>query len=59
MIVVEHDLGVIAHADWVIDLGGDAGGAVVLEGPPRELVRAPGSFTGEHLARHLATAPAG
>jgi excinuclease UvrABC ATPase subunit len=45
----------------VIDLGpdgGDDGGAVVFEGPPRELVEAPGSFTGEHLARHLATAAA-
>ncbi len=61
VIVVEHNLDVIAHADWVIDLGpdgGDAGGAVVFEGPPHELVRAPGSFTGEHLARHVATAAA-
>jgi excinuclease UvrABC ATPase subunit len=61
VIVVEHNLDVIAHADWVIDLGpdgGDAGGSVVFEGAPRELVRAPGSFTGDHLARHLATAAA-
>ena len=57
VIVVEHNLDVIAHADWVIDLGpdgGDSGGSVVFEGPPRELVRAGGSFTGEHLARHVA-----
>ena len=56
VIVVEHNLDVIAHADWVIDLGpdgGDDGGQVVFEGPPAELVRAQGSFTGEHLARHL------
>jgi excinuclease ABC A subunit len=61
VIVVEHNLDVIAHADWVIDLGpdgGDDGGAVVFEGPPYELVRAAGSFTGEHLARHVATAAA-
>lgn len=58
VIVVEHNLDVIAHADWVIDLGpdgGDAGGTVVFQGPPAELVRAPGSFTGEHLARHVGT----
>jgi Excinuclease ATPase subunit len=58
VIVVEHNLDVIAHADWVIDLGpdgGDAGGTVVFEGPPGELVTAPGSFTGEHLARRVGT----
>jgi excinuclease UvrABC ATPase subunit len=57
VLVVEHNLDVIAHADWVIDLGpegGDAGGQVVFEGPPAQLVEAPGSHTGEHLARHLA-----
>ncbi|HZG92024.1 MAG TPA: excinuclease ABC subunit UvrA [Pseudonocardia sp.] len=57
VIVVEHNLDVIAHADWVIDLGpdgGDAGGAIVFEGTPADLVSAPGSFTGEHLARYVA-----
>jgi excinuclease UvrABC ATPase subunit len=60
VIVVEHNLDVIAHADWVIDLGpdgGDAGGKVVFEGTPAELTRtgiSAGSFTGEHLARHIA-----
>ncbi|WP_363320508.1 excinuclease ABC subunit UvrA [Pseudonocardia sp.] len=56
VIVVEHNLDVIAHADWVIDLGpdgGDAGGTVVFEGPPTQLITAGGSFTGEHLARHV------
>jgi excinuclease UvrABC ATPase subunit len=56
VIVVEHNLDVIAHADWVIDLGpdgGDAGGTVVFEGPPAALLTAEGSFTGEHLARHV------
>ncbi len=59
VIVVEHNLDVIAHADRVIDLGpdgGDAGGTIVFEGPPAELMRAPGSFTGEHLARHIGAA---
>jgi excinuclease UvrABC ATPase subunit len=57
VIVVEHNLDVIAHADWVIDLGpdgGDAGGRIVFEGTPAALTTAPGSFTGEHLARHVA-----
>jgi excinuclease UvrABC ATPase subunit len=56
VIVVEHNLDVIAHADWVVDLGpdgGDAGGRIVFEGLPHELVRAAGSFTGEHLARYV------
>lgn len=58
MIVVEHNLDVIAHADWVIDLGpdgGDAGGSVVFEGPPAALLTAEGSFTGQHLARQVGT----
>ncbi|WP_232664410.1 ATP-binding cassette domain-containing protein [Pseudonocardia sp. TRM90224] len=59
VIVVEHNLDVIAHSDWVIDLGpegGDGGGKIVFEGPPAELITAPGSYTGEHLARHTTTA---
>jgi len=57
VIVVEHNLDVVARADWVVDLGPDGaddGGAVVFEGPPAALVAAPGSFTGEHLARYVA-----
>ncbi len=57
VIVVEHNLDVVARADWVVDLGpdgGDDGGAVVFEGPPAALVGAPGSFTGEYLARYVA-----
>jgi excinuclease UvrABC ATPase subunit len=56
VIVVEHNLDVVAHADWVIDLGpdgGDAGGAVVFTGTPAGLCTAPGSHTGAHLARHV------
>jgi excinuclease UvrABC ATPase subunit len=58
VIVVEHNLDVVAHADWVIDLGpdgGDAGGEVVFAGPPAALCTAPGSHTGAHLARHVAS----
>ncbi|MFE6194108.1 ATP-binding cassette domain-containing protein [Streptomyces sp. NPDC057838] len=54
VVVVEHNLDVVARADWVIDLGPDGGrdgGLVVFEGTPRQLLEAPGSFTGEHLRR--------
>ena len=56
VIVIEHNLDVVARADWVIDLGpgaGHDGGTVVFEGTPSELVRAEGSLTGEHLGRRL------
>ncbi|MEV7791884.1 excinuclease ABC subunit UvrA [Streptomyces sp. NPDC087512] len=52
VIVVEHNLDVVARADWVIDLGPDGGrdgGRVVFEGTPSELLEAEGSFTAEHL----------
>jgi excinuclease UvrABC ATPase subunit len=60
VIVIEHNLDVVARADWVIDLGpgaGHDGGQVVFEGPPAELVRAKGSLTGEHLRRRMEHAP--
>ena len=56
VIVIEHNLDVVARADWVIDLGpgaGHDGGRVIFEGPPSALVRAEGSLTGEHLRRWL------
>ncbi|HET6379630.1 MAG TPA: excinuclease ABC subunit UvrA [candidate division Zixibacteria bacterium] len=59
VIVVEHNLDVVARADWVIDLGpgaGHEGGRIVFEGPPGELVNAPGSLTGEHLRRRVPAA---
>ena len=59
LIVIEHDLDVVAGADWVIDLGpgpGHDGGSVVFEGPPQALLDAEGSLTGRHLREHLAAA---
>ncbi|HET7026729.1 MAG TPA: excinuclease ABC subunit UvrA [Candidatus Limnocylindrales bacterium] len=56
VIVIEHDLDVIARSDWVIDLGpggGHDGGRVIFEGPPAELVGAEGSLTGQYLRRRL------
>ncbi len=54
VLVVEHNLDVVKHADWVIDLGPDGGkhgGRVVFEGTPGQLLGAEGSFTAEHLRR--------
>ncbi|MEV5005955.1 excinuclease ABC subunit UvrA [Streptomyces sp. NPDC093064] len=54
VIVVEHDMSVVAGADWVVDLGpggGDAGGRIVAAGPPAEVARAAGSATAPYLAR--------
>src|SRR5688500_3511082 len=53
VIVIEHHLSVMAHADWIIDLGpgaGHDGGKVVFEGTPADLVAARSTLTGEHLA---------
>ncbi len=53
VIVVEHAVAVMAHADWIIDLGpgaGHDGGRVVFEGTPAELIAAHDTLTGEHLA---------
>ncbi|HEU5001703.1 MAG TPA: excinuclease ABC subunit UvrA [Actinomycetota bacterium] len=55
VIVIEHHLAVIAHADWIIDLGpgaGHDGGRVVFTGTPAALVAAPNTLTGEHLAAY-------
>ncbi|GGZ38560.1 ATP-binding cassette domain-containing protein [Streptomyces poonensis] len=54
VVVVEHNLDVVAHADWVVDLGPDGGrdgGRVIFEGTPGQLLDAQGSFTAEHLRR--------
>ena len=59
VIVIEHHQAVIAHADWIIDLGpgaGHDGGRVVFEGTPRDLVTAHSTLTGQHLAKYVAVA---
>ena len=56
VIVIEHHQAVMAHADWIIDLGpgaGHDGGKVVFEGTPAELVAARSTVTGEHLADYV------
>jgi excinuclease ABC A subunit len=60
VIVVEHHQAVMAHADWIIDLGpgaGHDGGRVVFEGTPAELVEARSTLTGEHLAAYVGGKP--
>jgi excinuclease ABC subunit A len=61
VIVIEHNLDVVKSADWIIDLGpqgGNAGGAVVAEGPPEQVVDVAGSYTGAFLDRVLTRVPA-
>ena len=61
VIVVEHHQAVMAHADWIIDLGpgaGHDGGRIVFEGPPADLVASRSTLTGEHLSAYVAD-PAG
>ncbi|GAA1887365.1 excinuclease ABC subunit UvrA [Streptantibioticus ferralitis] len=58
VIVVEHHPAVMAHADWIIDLGpgaGHDGGRIVFEGTPADLVAARSTLTGEHLAAYVGT----
>ena len=57
VIVIEHHQAVMAHADWIIDLGpgaGHDGGRVVFEGTPADLVADASTLTGEHLAAYVA-----
>ncbi|MYV61779.1 ATP-binding cassette domain-containing protein, partial [Streptomyces sp. SID4931] len=56
VIVIEHHQAVMAHADWIIDLGpgaGHDGGKIVFEGTPAELVADRSTLTGEHLAEYV------
>jgi excinuclease UvrABC ATPase subunit len=58
VIVIEHHQAVMAHADWIIDLGpgaGHDGGRIVFEGTPADLVAARSTLTGEHLATYVGT----
>jgi excinuclease UvrABC ATPase subunit len=60
VIVVEHHLAVMAHADWIIDLGpgaGHDGGRIVFEGTPADLIAAGSTLTGEHLAAYVGIRP--
>jgi excinuclease UvrABC ATPase subunit len=56
VIVIEHHQAVMAHADWIIDLGpgaGHDGGQIVFEGTPADLVASRSTLTGKHLAEYV------
>ncbi|MFD2091171.1 ATP-binding cassette domain-containing protein [Blastococcus deserti] len=60
VVVIEHHQAVMAHADWIIDLGpgaGHDGGRIVFEGTPADLVAGRSTLTGEHLAAYVGSAP--
>jgi excinuclease UvrABC ATPase subunit len=60
VLVIEHHLAVMAHADWIIDLGpgaGHDGGRIVFEGTPADLVAARSTLTGQHLAAFVGGRP--
>jgi excinuclease UvrABC ATPase subunit len=60
VIVIAHHQAVMAHADWIIDLGpgaGHDGGRIVFEGTPADLVAAKSTLTGEHLAAYVGSRP--
>lgn len=56
VVVIEHDLDLIANADFVVDMGpggGAAGGTIVAAGTPQRVAESPGSLTGQYLGKHL------
>ena len=60
VIVIEHHQSVMAHADWIVDLGpgaGHDGGRIVFEGTPADLVAARSTLTGKHLAAFVGRQP--
>jgi excinuclease UvrABC ATPase subunit len=59
VVVIEHNMDVVRNADWIVDLGpegGSKGGRIVFEGTPRQILDAPGSLTGQYLARPVPAA---
>jgi excinuclease ABC subunit A len=61
VVVIEHHMDMVKRADWVIDMGpeaGDAGGLVVAQGTPEEIADVPGSHTGRYLQPLIASAHA-
>ena len=58
IIIIEHNLDVIASADWLVDLGpegGEGGGTVVATGTPEQICENPASYTGQYLKQKMAT----
>ena len=56
VIIIEHNIDMIQNADWVIDLGpdsGDKGGELIAEGPPKDIIKAKKSYTGEWLKKNI------
>jgi len=56
LIIIEHNLDIIAQADWIIDIGpgaGKSGGEIMFEGTPADLLKNDRSLTGQHLKIHL------
>jgi len=56
VIVIEHNLDIVKHADWVIDLGpegGAKGGEILFEGVPEKLIHCENSYTGKYLKQLL------
>ena len=59
IVIIEHNLDVIKSADWIVDLGpegGDAGGRILAEGTPEEIMANPDSYTGQFLTTHIESA---
>ena len=52
VLVIEHNLDVVAEADWIIDMGPE-GGKVIAQGAPKAVVKRKRSFTGQYLAEVL------
>ena len=51
--VIEHNLDVIKTADYIIDIGPEGGGTVVVQGTPEEVAQSPVSYTGKYVKKYL------